>query len=355
MPTLARSCLLSQLVTWYRCACLSWLTEEAATLAWLRKNVIVGIVGAVLAATVTGWLSGFFDSLIKGWLPSGADAACSIRESLGESWPFAQPPPAPDKFHVIIARLNFDDAEGSQTLHVSRVFRGQHGIEPMETCRVLRLPRVGEAAERGVIEKGRDWLNRQHAHLLIWGEVLKKDEAINLWFISRSAEPTLQTEPFNLKGNLLSEEFKQAAGAELLAVALAEIKPATEEGKYLADVLQPVAARLRHLISAPPQWLDNDQLSDLRFALGVALDTIGTQSGIDQPLLDATINYREVLKQRTRERVPLDWAATQNNLGNALQTLASARAAPPGSKRRSRPIARRSRNRAASACRSTGR
>jgi tetratricopeptide (TPR) repeat protein len=24
---------------------------------------------------------------------------------------------------------------------------------------------------------------------------------------------------------------------------------------------------------------------------------------------------------RTRERVPLDWAATQNNLGNALQTL----------------------------------
>jgi hypothetical protein len=27
------------------------------------------------------------------------------------------------------------------------------------------------------------------------------------------------------------------------------------------------------------------------------------------------------LKERTRERVPLDWAMTQNNLGNALQTL----------------------------------
>jgi hypothetical protein len=27
---------------------------------------------------------------------------------------------------------------------------------------------------------------------------------------------------------------------------------------------------------------------------------------------------REVLQERTRERVPLDWAATQNNLGNAL-------------------------------------
>ena len=27
------------------------------------------------------------------------------------------------------------------------------------------------------------------------------------------------------------------------------------------------------------------------------------------------------LEERTRERVPLDWATTQNNLGNALQTL----------------------------------
>jgi hypothetical protein len=31
--------------------------------------------------------------------------------------------------------------------------------------------------------------------------------------------------------------------------------------------------------------------------------------------------YREALKERTRDRVPLDWSMTQNNLGNALRTL----------------------------------
>ena len=31
--------------------------------------------------------------------------------------------------------------------------------------------------------------------------------------------------------------------------------------------------------------------------------------------------YREALKEQTRERVPLDWAMTQNNLGNALSSL----------------------------------
>ena len=31
--------------------------------------------------------------------------------------------------------------------------------------------------------------------------------------------------------------------------------------------------------------------------------------------------YAEALKERTRARVPLDWAATQNNLDNAIQIL----------------------------------
>ena len=31
--------------------------------------------------------------------------------------------------------------------------------------------------------------------------------------------------------------------------------------------------------------------------------------------------YRAALEERTRERLPLDWAMTQNNLGNALSTL----------------------------------
>ncbi len=38
-------------------------------------------------------------------------------------------------------------------------------------------------------------------------------------------------------------------------------------------------------------------------------------------LEEAVAAYRAALEEWTRERVPLDWAATQNNLGNALRTL----------------------------------
>ena len=36
---------------------------------------------------------------------------------------------------------------------------------------------------------------------------------------------------------------------------------------------------------------------------------------------EAVAAYRDALKERTRDRVPLDWAMTQMNLGNALRTL----------------------------------
>ena len=38
-------------------------------------------------------------------------------------------------------------------------------------------------------------------------------------------------------------------------------------------------------------------------------------------LEEAVAAYRAALEERTRERVPLHWAMTQNNLGNALLTL----------------------------------
>ena len=36
---------------------------------------------------------------------------------------------------------------------------------------------------------------------------------------------------------------------------------------------------------------------------------------------EAVAAFRAALEERTRERVPLDWAGTQNNLGNALSML----------------------------------
>ena len=48
---------------------------------------------------------------------------------------------------------------------------------------------------------------------------------------------------------------------------------------------------------------------------------LGEREGGTTRLGEATAAFRAALKERTRERVPLDWAKTQNNLGAALQML----------------------------------
>jgi tetratricopeptide (TPR) repeat protein len=52
-----------------------------------------------------------------------------------------------------------------------------------------------------------------------------------------------------------------------------------------------------------------------------ALADLGAEFGDNGALLEAIAAYRAVLGLAPRERVPLDWAMTQNNLGTALRTL----------------------------------
>ena len=75
--------------------------------------------------------------------------------------------------------------------------------------------------------------------------------------------------------------------------------------------------------------------------LGNALERLGERESGTETLQQAVAAYHEALKERTRERVPLDWAMTQNNLGAALMRLGERRAARRRCNRRSRPIGRR--------------
>jgi tetratricopeptide (TPR) repeat protein len=55
--------------------------------------------------------------------------------------------------------------------------------------------------------------------------------------------------------------------------------------------------------------------------LGIALTIFGRRESGTVKLEEAVATFREALKERTRERVPLDWAMTQTNLGAALFRL----------------------------------
>ena len=55
--------------------------------------------------------------------------------------------------------------------------------------------------------------------------------------------------------------------------------------------------------------------------LGNVLLSLGEREGGTARIEEAVAAYRASLEERTRERVPLAWARTQNNLGSALKAL----------------------------------
>ena len=65
----------------------------------------------------------------------------------------------------------------------------------------------------------------------------------------------------------------------------------------------------------PMEW------AETQTNLGNALWRLGEREKGTARLQTAIAAHRAALLEHTRERAPLDWAMTQNNLGNALRTL----------------------------------
>ena len=167
-----------------------------------------------------------------------------------------------------------------------------------------------------------DRVLRDHgADAVLWGEVPKQGDSLR-FFLRGAGRQETQIILFD-KG-LAKERPDGALGTVLAAVALSQITPVTEEaGHYLASRLRPVAARLEALL-AEPRLVPTAESGNLHNALGMTLAVIGEQTGDNSALEKAVAAYRAALQEWTRERVPLDWAMTQNNLGIALRRLGRA-------------------------------
>ena len=226
-------------------------------LGWVRKHPLK-IIGAALVTTLTAWLGVFFGSATGDIFPSGADAFCTLSETVRASWPFAEKPAASDKFTILIATIDGDDANRTYTYAVGRAFVDRKGIEQTDTCRVLRVAGFGHEASAKTVAAAQHWLQQRHADLLIGGRLLKKERFGRSRFIGNGGGQGVEPKKFSLDANLLKEDFAKAASDQLLAVALAAVNPATEQqGKYLVEILRPVTNRLRNLLRDPAGFAGN--------------------------------------------------------------------------------------------------
>ena len=87
------------------------------------------------------------------------------------------------------------------------------------------------------------------------------------------------------------------------------------------SALQEAIRLLEPMLAVSNQARDPLEWAKTQNNLGNALTALGERESGTARLAEAVAAYREALQERTRERVPLERAATQMNLGNALARL----------------------------------
>jgi tetratricopeptide (TPR) repeat protein len=144
-----------------------------------------------------------------------------------------------------------------------------------------------------------------------------------------AAAAALQGAPNHDLARAKLEEARQLVRAKRQAVAKVLADQQREEATLVREQAGVEASRLRSADAArlyeqaagllPTE--DHDQRgADLVFACLRWTDQ-GRDRGDNQALATAITDCRAALEEDTRDRVPLDWAMTQMNLGNALATL----------------------------------
>ena len=210
----------------------------------------------------------------------------------------------------------------------SRCSENFSGVQTLSLDRTLASERrMSEDEEIAAGEKARQYLQQSDASVLIWGSVLDPEHKIAKLFLTTSSaarQKSGQYQPEIGTTIRLPDVFwSDLAQVLRLAIASRDAEFRAKQGNYVADRLPPFIASVRRLLNESrgrPGW-DADARGSTLVILADALQTLGDQSGQNAPLQEAVDAYRAALQELTRERVPLDWAVTQNNLGNALSRL----------------------------------
>jgi tetratricopeptide (TPR) repeat protein len=291
---------------------------------WVQKRIFQrfgmwGVVGlALVAAAFFVWTQW---STVKTWPGIASVVAYFSREAL--------PTADPHRFSVAVAHLEDDNATRDHEQLIVSLLGEFKGIQVLNFDRTLSVKGpVPEEQEREGHQKALEYLKKSKASILIWGSVLhyggqtKPD-----LYLTAAGERVGRAKQYTPEPGTefrLPKVFWGDLSAVLrLVIATQNTQFRAKEGHYVADQLPPFIKRVRSLLNASadrPGW-DADALGSTRVILADALQTLGDQSGKNEPLEAAVVAYRAALAERTRERVPLDWATTQNNLGTALWRL----------------------------------
>ena len=277
------------------------------------------LLAGALTLFLTTWWAGFLNEYL--WPPERV--LLSIENLRGS------PPPRPEhRFRVVLCWLD-NDTSGDDTQIVEQAFQSVSGIELVRSALSVRASGAADDWRPAMQDAAAEVLAEWDADLAIVGLVKQTRQVLSLWFISRTGEGTLGRgdRPYKLEDVTLGEDFHEDLDDQLEGVLLAAMSITEDTDEMLAQALEQwlrevrgkLAARLRNSAESQPE-----RRSRLQEVLGLVLLRLGELDGGTQYPEEAVSVYRASLKELSRDRAPLEWARMQYYLGTALYSLGKA-------------------------------
>jgi hypothetical protein len=233
----------------------------------------------------------------------------------------------PNFFTVIIADLVNDSPDRQNKTLIIEDLKEIKGISVKSIDRMILIEGSDtEKMEKTGHDKARKYLHETWAQVIIWGTVLAHEGKTIpklYWTVAEDIIQEKRYDRYQISEFRLPELFWNDLGNILCLLAVNYASQFyAKSGHYISDQIAPFIEKVRSVLDGGVRGdLIKENRSQIQSILASALLTLGEQTGQRQPLIEAISFYEEALKERTRERVPLDWAATQNDLGNVLWRL----------------------------------
>ena len=228
--------------------------------------------------------------------------------------------------YLIIVTDLANDPDLTQSNLTDRSMRRLYGDDlgaaiQLERINCMIYSTTGNAGQRAAAaeELASDIARRSGADVVLWGEVISRDELIALSMTH--ANMTLDGD-YRVEKSTLTTDFGADMGAMIAAKMLTLVETThRDEGNYLEPRMRRVLDLTAPLMVNPPAEIRLEDKSRLYFAHAKALQYIGMQANDVAKLEESVAAYQVVLHGLTRTDAPLDWAAIENNLGVALSEL----------------------------------
>ena len=263
------------------------------------------------------------------WQRSRGSRPLLQRSRRGCILPSRSVPARADRLTIAIAHLEKDTNGQQETLLRDELANGFEGADTKGIDRTIAVPdaETDQAALEKATEEAHHLLRESGADVLLWGRVLGSGDRPQMrlyWTPAHAMDGPKSTDRYQITETLALpplfwNDLRQVLGL-LVQSRLAALADELN-GRYAADRLALLIDQVRKLLQAPQGSWPAETEAGVRFAFAGALQTYGEQAGHNGALSESAASYRQVLSAWTRDRVPLNWAVTQNNLGNALEGL----------------------------------